>query len=230
MKRLVLAVIVAAAALALFCYAQTNQVLSRNAVGYVQVSVPSGGLALVSLDFKSLDGSDMTINDVVGDQLPRGSYAYIWNRATKTYNAESRGRGGWSPGTNVIEPGIGFWLEVPRTAATADHHVVYIMGEVPDSFNNGATCTIQNITVLDALGYPFPVGIPWTNTALASNAVNGDYLYVWNTTNQTYDAYSKGRGGWSTPPNFTIQPGQAFWFETSMTQNWTEVKPYTWPR
>lgn len=61
MKRLVLAVIVAAAALALFCYAQTNQVLSRNAVGYVKVTCPRGGLVLVRMDFESLDGSDLHV-------------------------------------------------------------------------------------------------------------------------------------------------------------------------
>ncbi|RKX32994.1 MAG: hypothetical protein DRP22_01375 [Verrucomicrobia bacterium] len=229
MKRLVLAVIVAAAALALFCYAQTNQVLSRNAVGYVQVSVPSGGYALVSLNFESLDGSDLTIADVVGDQLPVGSYAHIWDRNSKVYQSELRTRGGWSPGTNVITRGVGFWLEVPSSAATASEHIVYVMGEVPDSFNQGATTTISNVQGLDALAYPFPSAVVWTNTALASNALVGDYLHVWNVTSQSYNSYLKTRGGWTTPDNFTIEPGQSFWFETSGTQDWTEIKPYTWP-
>lgn len=38
-----------------------------------------------------------------------GDTAIFWDAASKTYRSESRGFAGWSPGTNDVMPGQGFW-------------------------------------------------------------------------------------------------------------------------
>ena len=223
MKRLVLAVIVAAAALALFCYAQTNQVLSRNAVGYVKVTCPRGGLVLVRMDFESLDGSDLHAEDVFGDQLPLGTSIYAYDPSIPGYVSDSRNPFGWS--TNIVfGRGMGFWIKVPGTAASNEYEV-YMLGEVPDRFS-APTSTTDIASGLTLVGYMYPSEIYWTNTTLAKNAALGDTLYYWDGSN--YVANSLNPFGWGDP-NLVITPGMAFWFKTGSATNWVESKPYTWP-
>jgi len=223
MKRLVLAVIVAAAALALFCYAQTNQVLSRNAVGYVKVTCPRGGLVLVRMDFESLDGSDLHAEDVFGDQLPIGTKIYKWDPTLASYVMDNKTFAGW--GTNIVfERGMGFWISVPDSAASNEYEV-YMMGEVPDRFT-APTSTVNISSGLTLVGYAYPTDILWTNTTLAKQAQIGDKLYYWDGTN--YVLNNKTFAGWADP-NLVITPGMGFWFKTSNDTNWLESKPYTWP-
>ena len=49
-----------------------QEVLSRNAVGYVKVTAPKGKFTLVSMDFVDMGGGK-TASDILGDQLPAGS-------------------------------------------------------------------------------------------------------------------------------------------------------------
>lgn len=207
--------------------AQTNQVLSRNAVGYEKFDIATGTLALVRADFNDLSGANLTVTNLLGSQLPQGTTVFIWDRNAAIYKSESRGRSGWNPGTNVISRGAGFWIQLPAVAPS-NNYSVYMMGEVPDSVT-APTTTIANITGFDLLGLAYPVATTWTGTTLAAGAPSGANLFIWDQNAQTYASYSRGRSGWNTPANFTIQPGQGFWFQTTATQTWSQVKPYTWP-
>lgn len=203
--------------------AATNEVTSVNAVGYITVTVPSNGYALTALNFEPVGTNDLTMGDLVGDQLPVGSVAYIWSIPQKTYLIETRTRSGW--GTNVVDRGAGFWLQLPGAVATTAQYTVRFLGEVPDS-TVCATTTTYNITGIDAVGYAYPCDILWTNTSLAINGTVGDVIYLWDTAITNYQIYTKTRGGWSTPDGFKITPDVGFWYQTTATQNWEETVPY----
>jgi len=202
--------------------AQSNQVLSRNAVGYVKVDALSNKLVLARMDFENLSGSSWTVTNLLGSQLPVGSIVTIWDRVNYRYVGEARTRSGWSPGTNVIRRGDAFFV---RSLAATN---MYFMGEVPDSISAPDT-VFPNVTGLSALGYPYPVSQPWTNIALSTNGAIGDILTIWDAVNQQYIGYARTRSGWGAATNLVLQPGQAFWYRSAVTQTWTVVKPYTWP-
>lgn len=215
-------------------FGQTN-VLSQNAVGYVKVTIPDGGLALIRPDFEQLDPSvPADMNNLIGDQLPNGSQAHIWDVGTSAYVTELKGgrAGAWPNPGRVVERGEAFWLEIPDSSGQADWDV-YIMGEVPGANNNSETSSVLAISGVDAVGYPFPAAIVWGETSLATNLPLDSLLHLWNIDTQSYESFLKGgRGGdWGAAETKVIEPGTAFWVEVGDASviDWTEAKPYNWP-
>lgn len=210
--------------------AQT-QVLSRNAVGYVKITAERGKLVLGRSDFESLDGSGgIAVSNLFGDQVPANTTVYLWDRVTASYKSVTKlARGGWgSAGSNRVQRGEGFWLKVPA-AASNETYDVFLMGEVPDRYT-APTTTIPGLSGANMLGYPYPVQVYWTNTVLAMTSPPNSSLFLWNPTSQAYQSYTKlARGGWGTGSNIVLQPGQGFWFRTTSSVSWVEIKPYTWP-
>lgn len=215
MKKMML--VMAAGAMLTAAVSQADTVTSVNVVGYYSVTIPNNGLALVTPVLESFEPG--TIGDLVGDQLPPGSDAFIWNRISDSYIADSRGRGGWTS-TNLILRGDAVWL---RPTPGSGEITVTFMGEVPGSYNEADTTTVFNIAGADAVGYSYPVDILWTNTALSVSATD---LFVWDIDLQTYVAYSKGRGGWGAADTLEIKAGNAFWVNVSAPTDWEEVAPY----
>lgn len=201
--------------------ATADTVTSVNVVGYYSVTIPSNGIALVTPVLEPFAAG--TLQDLIGDQLPQGSEALIWDRVTKGYIADSRTRGGWTS-TNLILRGDGVWL---RPAAGSGEQTVTFMGEVPAANNMASTTTVANISGVDAVGYGYPVDFIWTNSSLSQLAPQGSELLIWNISGQSYDAYSKTRGGWSTPPDFKIKAGEGFWIRSATPIDWVETTPYS---
>jgi len=197
-----------------------DEVKSVNVVGFNKVTIEAGELALVTPPFESFGNA--TLEDLVGDQLPIGSSAFIWDRANQTYIPAGRTKAGWAL-TNVIYRGDGFWLQNGGTTASE----VALMGEVPAEYNNSATTTVAQISGINAVGYAYPTDVVWTNTSLAQLSVTGDSLFIWDEVGQVYLPFGKTKGGWDTPLGFTIPAGRAFWIKTSTTIDWTEVAPYS---
>ncbi|MBN1268809.1 MAG: hypothetical protein JXB04_04420 [Kiritimatiellae bacterium] len=224
MKRLGVAILVITALAACIVFAQTNQVLSRNAVGYTRVVVPKGGLVLVRMDFEDLAGGDLHAADVIGDQMPMGSVVYHYDNGLGGYATDNKTVLGWS--TNIIfDRGMGLWLRVPSTAVS-NEYVVYLMGEVPDRFT-APTSQVAVASGITQLGYLYPADVLWTNTTLAKNSKLGDVLYWWDGSN--YVANNRSVLGWANP-NLVLTPSMGFWFKTTAAAtNWIEDKPYTWP-
>ncbi len=215
-----------AVGLSLICSAAMGQqVLSRNAVGYVKVAALSNKLVLARMDFEPLDGSDQwTVSNLFGAQLPVGSSVAIWDRIAYKYIGEARTRSGWSPGTNIIRRGEAFFV---RSAGETN---LYLMGEVPDrNYPDTYTTVLANVTGMSALGFPYPVSQYWTNMSLAINGTNGDSLAVWDVGIQNYVGYARTRSGWGNATNLVFQPGEGFFYRSAVTQTWIVVKPYTWP-
>lgn len=232
MKR-IFVVALCMAFLAPMTYGQSN-VLSQNAVGYVKLTIPKGGLALARLDFESLDPSVIAnARNLIGDQLPTDSAVFIWDVATSQYIPETKGsRSGWPNSENSLDRGTAFWIQVPDTAAEESYDV-YLMGEVPGANNNSETNTIEGIEGIDALGYAYPAAIDWTNTQLSALLPSGSTIFIWDIATQAYLPFNKGaRSGWGATGNaLVLDPGTSFWVDVGDDSiiDWTEVKPYDWP-
>jgi hypothetical protein len=242
MKR-ILGLVCGIALVAPLAFGQTN-VLSQNAVGYVKVTIPDGGLALVRHDFEALDPAvSNTMKNLIGDQLPNDSVAYIWD-VSSGYVIETKGgrSGDWPANGREVFRGEAFWLQVPPASGQAEWDV-YLMGEVPGANNGSESSTVTGINNVDAVGYPFPAAVVWGTTSLANDLPNGSEIFFWDIdgslganggAGQGYVSYAKGgrSGDWGTEGNnVVIEPGTAFWVLVgdSSTIDWTETKPYTWP-
>jgi len=211
-------------------FAQTTGVLSRNAVGYVKVSVGKGKLELIRNDFEDITGAGIAITNIIGNQVPTDSSVLLWNYSLQTYIAANKLRSGWdAQGTNRLLRGQSFFLRVPSTAVSNEYQV-YLMGEVPDKTTAPST-TVSVINGIGMYGVGYPVTEKWTNTTIAKAAKTDDSVLIWDYSNQTYVAGNKLRSGWdATGVALTLRPGQGFWFRTSLgATNWVITKPYTWP-
>ncbi len=221
MKKMLLVMAAAALVVGDRVQAQSETVTSVNVVGYYSVTIPANGIALVTPVLESFGAA--TLQDLVGDQLPVGSQAFIWDRETKGYVTTGRTRAGWGS-TKIIMRGDAVWLRAP--AGTGAHTITF-MGEAPGDYNAAGTTTVENISGIDAVGYAYPADIIWTNTALSSAAPVGSQLLVWNITTQGYETYGRTRAGWSTPAGYTIKAGQGFWIRSATPVDWTEEVPYS---
>ena len=137
MKKIVI-VALAAVLVASVASAQT-QVLSRNAVGYTKVTADRDAFALVRNDFVPLSGDNTPSNLFGLTTFPTNTTIYVWDGPNTKYNLETivyqkaAGSLVWSPGSNVLDPGMGFWVKVPSDAPS-NEYTAFMMGEVPDRF------------------------------------------------------------------------------------------------
>jgi hypothetical protein len=127
---------------------------------------------------------------------------------------------------------VGFFLEIPQTAPEARYDV-YMLGEVPGATNVSDTTDMTVAGALNLLGFPYPVSVAWTGTAMAATAPGeGDKLYKWTGSGYSVTTYeSAGKGGgfaWS-PADTMIDPGEGFFLDATTGGTAQEVKPYMWP-
>ncbi len=214
-------------------YGQTSNVLSRNAVGYVKITVRSNTLFVARNDFESLGTAPLAISNAIGDQLPGGSQIILWDKVGQTFKSPIiKTFSGWGPqGSNRLARGDAFFIRLPSTVPSNSYQV-YFMGEVPDRTKATGTGTTFNILPgLNLNGDPYPVSRKWTNTAMAGALPGGSQLLTWNETNQTYNSpIIKTFSGWGPVGNaLTIEPGVGFWIRSTGTVTFSEGKPYTWP-
>lgn len=199
-------------------------VSSVNAVGYISSTVTGGQYLMMANPFAKVSGSgSMTIKDVFGTNgIPFGMSVYLFDGVG--YVGETfAGSFGWLPGTNDISRVDGFWVYSSLTTNLT------LSGEVP-----GGSYASNTVSVLaqgyQMIGYPYPVSIALTNTALASVASFGDTIYAFNGVGYDGCTYAGPSFGW-LPAGFTFSPGVGYWYyKTSAgSTNWNEAKPYNWP-
>jgi len=206
-----------------------QQVLSRNAVGYVKVDIEQQKLYLITVPFENMndpDGQHIFTNLL--SVVPGGTIVSVWDEPNQTYNSFTRsGRGVWDAAaqTAKVDRGDAMFIRMPASAPSTN---LFLTGEVPDSD------TLQERTTpgLTFLGYPFPASVGFTNSALAINVPNGGIVSYWDPIATNYISFTKsGRGVWDGAAQVaTIEPGQAFIIRSASAPNsWSEIKPYTWP-
>lgn len=230
MKKILIAAL--GMAVATSAFAQTNQVLSRNAVGYIKTTTEPSKLYLLSAPFVNIaDGTDnhSLTNLLAG--VPNGTSVSAWDDTAQSYiNYGKSGRGVWDlvAQTSKVARGASFFVRIPAGAGTND---VYIMGEVPDA-TTAPTTTQSRAAGITFSSHPYPVAVSFTGTAFAVAAPNGTAVSLWDSASQSYINYGKsGRGVWDLGAQAaTLPAGQGLLIRSAAAgNNWTEVKPYTWP-
>jgi len=216
MKKIIIsfAVLAAVAAIAY------GVVESANIVGYAKVKAIGGQLTLTALNFDP-GTNGVTLQELIGTQLPNGSAIFVWDKNSGTYlQPANLGRGTWNPNHKLFA-GDAFWIKAADGSGTNE---VILSGEVITDSTNTAAISAG----IDATGYFFPVSISWTNTDLSKNLPNGSVLYIWN--GSTYEQWNKGRGNWIPMPPATgiptIGPTTGFWISSPSAGKWDEKRPF----
>jgi hypothetical protein len=207
------------------------QVYSVNAVGYVNVSVPAGALAILA---NPLNGTNNLLNTIM--PLPDGSDGvtiYRFDTTTQNFaDAIQFVTGvGWFSASDpapTVNPGEAFFLN--NILATALN--ITFVGEVPQgSLSNPVPG--GNLLALRSSQVPqsAPLGDAATAASLQFPAAGGDTVYVFDVATQNYkDAYSYVDGfGWFSanpddpgPVGPTIPVATGFFSQkVGAAANWT---------
>lgn len=239
--------VLAVAALAASVPAQTNQVLSRNAVGYVRVTVPPTNLVLACIPFNAFSN---TVGAILGTQLTGGASPALsdtvlkWDSVNKTYVTFWKTLAGqWRQfpegvaTTNILRPGEAFFISNKHST----NQDVFVMGEVPDKYT-APTSVVYLVTNLSMGSYSFPVEMAITSLTIKASAKKGaspalsDALLTFDPIAKSYVTFWFPLSG--DPRQFPegvattnkLAPGQGFFYNRKSTNLvWQEIKPYTWP-
>lgn len=229
MKKL-LALIAGVALISGVASAQTNTVLSRNAVGYIKQDMVRSNLYLMAHQFLSIDGGPVTVTNLLGQQLPPGTFVFVYDVSNQQYRTEQRigSAPWWLPGTNRLTPGRGFWVRVPGGAAS-NVYPTFLMGEVPDRTTLG-TNTLAIQPGLNMVGLGYPISTHFTNTAIGRGGAVGDFVFFYDPV-AGYRNIQRVGPGWLPSTNI-LKAGEGFFYRRGAaagSTNWIEPKPYTWP-
>jgi hypothetical protein len=223
-KTLLLSAAVMAAGL-VSSVAQSN-VYSANVVGYVNLPLKEGfNLVANQLDL-DLSGTNNTIVNVFSNNLPVGSQIFSWNGTSFDTAAFQANRSGTQTNWNAnftLNPGQGFWLQIPAGAFGGGTSNVTVVGNVLQG-------TLTNRYIAPAGGFNLVASEVPISGGLTSNllyhAQVGDQVFVWNGT--TFDSYAfqENRSGTQTnwsPSEPPINVGQGFWLDSAPGNGWTNV-------
>jgi len=203
--------------------AQTTNVYSLNAVGYINVTVEPG-FNIISCPLQA--SPDNTINTL----LTNGSGAYKkfqfwkWSPATAGYVEDIGSGSGWlNKGVETLNPGEAGWLFNPGSSAVT----VTFVGQVPTG-----TLSVPLVPgAFTMISSPLPTsGNIVTNTLMTfTNAVKKDQAWVWTETSGGTGIYAEsiatGAASW-LGGNDPVQGqvGGGFWYlnNSGSTNFWVE--------
>jgi hypothetical protein len=188
--------------------ASAQSVYSVNAVGYVNLTIPTG----VSIIANPLNTGSNTLAEVL-PSLPTGTKFYLWTGtkfSTYTYYGSTDG---WDSPTAVWAPGAAAWIQNKSGASTA----ITFVGEVPQG----------KLTNSLAAGVSFKASIvPQSgalDTVLGYTPAAGDKVYLWKNSAGKFTtcSYYGAEDGWDTVPTPAV--GEGFWVKTSAAKDWVRT-------
>jgi len=181
-KTLLLTAALSAAGLA----SSMAQVYSVNAVGYVNISVPAGGYAIIANPLNNTN-NDLNTTLPLPDEYT-GTSIYRFNPATQSYRDTMQWVGGvgWlasDPADLVINPGEGFFIQnVAGSALNAT-----FVGEVPSGTTQNP---IRGNNAYQIRSAVVPKGAPLGWVGLANSlefpADTGDSVFIFDSATQQY--------------------------------------------
>lgn len=182
-------------------------VYSVNAVGYVNVTVPTG----FQLIANPLDAEDNSIGALLPD-IAEGTIIYKFNATSGTYSINSFQFGAWDFPTATLNPGEGAFIFNGEPAALT----LTFVGEVPQGPLSQAVPAGFSI---QASQVPQQGGI---QTALEFPAEEGDLVYRFDTTAQTYRIFDFNFGEWS-PSEPVINVGESVFVNKAAATTWSRT-------
>lgn len=170
------------------------QVYSVNAVGYINVSVPARSFVLMA---NQLNAGGNTVAEVL-PAVPEGTIVFKYSQAGG-FGANSFEFGEWANAAQVVGPGEGFFIQNNSAAAVT----VTLVGEVPQGALSTALANGLNLVSSK---------VPQAGKLVADlkfPAVEGDVIFQWNATSQSYAAangfeFGEWAGG---EPNIAVAEG-----------------------
>jgi hypothetical protein len=207
------ALLIAAAALAAGVMTSQAQVYSQNIVGYINVPLnPGFNLVANQLDLDGT-GTNNSIYTTVGTNLPANTQLYAWNgtgyNSTKL-NAALHWLSNNQTISNAVNPGKGFFIQIPGSVATN----VTFVGNVITGTNSYPI--VAGYQVIAPSG-PVAGTIDGTN---GYNPSKNDTIYVFN--GSGYGSHKFNGTSWlGGDPQIPV--GEAIFFNASSNNVWTQV-------
>ena len=216
MKKLVTAFAACALAGAVFA-----QVESVNIVGYATTAINSATWYQIAPTFIPVQGTEndgTAINDIFTTGFVEGDAIYVWNQTTQSYDFYSWLNG---PVDENWETTIAGWADAGgmRTVATLKIGQAVFMRKA----SAGATTVVFSGEVKSALvttvpsaawaqvSLPYPVDTALNDSISWTGFSEGDMVYLWNVSTQSYDSYS-----WlNEPTDENWDPTVAGWADAS---------------
>jgi len=197
--------------------AQSTNVYSLNAVGYINVTL-APGFNIVSCPL--IASPDNTLNTLFPDT--NGAYAgfqyWGWNPGTAAYTEDVALPKRWgNGGTETLNPGQAAWID--NTYST--NVTVTFVGTVP-SGTNSVTLPASSFQLVSSI-LPTSGDIITNSLMNFTNGVAGDQVWAWSTGTQAYTEYVRLPTHWPADPIQT-NVGGGFWYYNAQATNnfWTE--------
>ena len=180
-----------------------DPVYSQNVVGYVNQVIPPG----FSMIANQLDTGTNTLANLFPSALPTGTTVYKFTGTG--YSEESVYiPGGWTDPTLTLNLGEGAFIYNSGTSPITNAFI----GTVWQGTNN---VTVPAGFSMQSYLVPIVGGL---STNFSYPAANGDQIYVWNTSGNTFVEYAYA-AGW-IPSEPIINVGQAFFISRGAATNW----------
>ena len=164
----------------LFSGVKPDQQITSSSGGQTTLILNSGMQHLIRYDYEFPESS-RTLNALIGQQVPPGSQFITMDVANQVYwpTITQDREGSWGPrGTTTLARGVAYWLRIPPVGGlvTSNQYVVTMSGTTPTT---NTTQTVQP-SVINPLGYPYPVDRAWTSTAMATAIPNLSMVWFWD--------------------------------------------------
>lgn len=216
--------------------AQSATAYSSSAVGVIKKTLAAKKMALLSIPLEDTASTDAAIPfssiPFLGS-LPNGSSINIWDSNNSQWLTANKVVGKWrGTATNEsVQVGQAIFVQNGGTSEVT----LLVSGEVPADAT--ISVPLANAGELQACANPYPVPFAFTNSTLASGAVNGSTVNFWDSNAGTAGAWvtaNKVVGKWrGTGAAYVVQPGEGFMLQQGSSAasggSWTVVKPYSWP-
>jgi len=183
------------------------QVYSVNAVGFVNVTVPTG----FSLIANPLNAPVNTLGGVLGS-VPNGTLFYKF--VDGAYQIFSKNFGSWDNPDVTLAPGEGGFIR-----NTGQPYTVTFVGEVMQGDETVLTVALpQGFSIKSSMvPQELPLSTSDESPSLKFPAANGDRIYFFRS--GAYEIYSYSFGQWDAPPIPKV--GESFFVRKSAATTWT---------
>ncbi len=213
----------AAAALAVGIASSSAQVYSANVVGYVTLNLTNGfNMICAPLDLDAT-GTNNTVQNVFGTQLPSGSTVFAFSGGAFVSPAATYlTKGGWGGGTNAanlaLHPGGGVFVQVPSAVN------VTVIGNVMQGSLSTPYSQGYNI-----IGSQVPIA-GLMQGVLNYVPTSGDTVFIWNPVSQSYNSPASTfltKGGWGGGGQPNLSLGQAVFLNSAKVGGGTWITNFT---